>query len=354
VLLLDNDDVQRVLEIGPCMDALEDAYRAQAAGRVYSRPRTQLYMPLAGTGLSYCLKTTEAALLDGRYATLRLTSDAISEEAVGGVARRTKVARGPGGTYCGLVMVFSAETLEPVALLHDGYLQLVRVACTSALGARLLARPDARTLGLLGSGGQAWMHLVAMGAVRRLRRVQVYSPSPDRRAALAERARAQLGLDAVAVGSAREAVEGADLVVAATNTSQPIVEGSWIAPGAFVVSIVSGDAKTQRRELDDGTIRRAARVISHSKETARLQRHGDLWCPVEAGILKWDDIHDLCEVVAGQAPGRLAPEEVVVFKNNVGIGLQFAAVAPRLYELARARGIGRELPAEWFLQSMKP
>ncbi len=354
MLLLDNDDVMQVLEVGPCMDALEEAYRAQAAGRTYSRPRTQLYMPLAEAGLSYCLKTTEGALLDGRYATLRLTSDVISEAAVGGVTRRRKVARGPGGTYCGLVMVFSAETLEPVALLHDGYLQLVRVACTSALGARLLANPDASTLGLLGSGGQAWTHLMAMSAVRSLGRVHVYSPSPDRRAELAERARRELGLDARAVGSAREAVEGADIVVAATNTSQPIVDGSWIAEGAFVVSIVSGDAKTQRRELDDETMRRAARVVSHSKETARLQRHGDLWCPVEAGILKWDDIHDLSEVVAGKARGRADPRDIVVFKNNVGIGLQFAAVAPRVYELARAKKIGRELPAEWFLQKMKP
>jgi len=354
MLLLNNDDVMQVLEVGPCMDALEEAYRAQAAGRTYSRPRTQLYMPLAEAGLSYCLKTTEGALLDGRYATLRLTSDVISEDAVGGVPRRRKVARGPGETYCGLVMVFSAETLEPVALLHDGYLQLVRVACTSALGARLLANPDASALGLLGSGGQAWTHLMAMSAVRRLGRVHVYSPSPDRRTELAERARRELGLDARAVGSAREAVEGADIVVAATNTSRPIVDGSWIAEGAFVVSIVSGDAKTQRRELDDETMRRAARVISHSKETARLQRHGDLWCPVEAGILKWDEIRDLSEVIAGKAPGRLNPREIMVFKNNVGIGLQFAAVAPRVYELARAKKIGRELPAEWFLQKMKP
>lgn len=354
MLLLDNDDVRQVLEIGPCMDALEAAYRAQAAGRTYSRPRTQLYMPLAEPGLSYCLKTTEGALLDGRYATLRLTSDVISEAAVGGVTRRTKLPRGPGGTYCGLVMVFSAETLEPVALLHDGFLQLARVACTSALGARLLARPDASSLGLLGSGGQAWMHLQALREVRTIRRVRLYSPSPERRAIFAERARRELGLAAEPVGSAREAVEGADLVVAATNTSEPIVNGSWIASGALVISIVSGDLKTQRRELDDETMRRAARVISHSKETARMQRHGDLWCPVEAGILQWEDIHDLSAVVAGKAPGRDRPEDIVVFKNNVGIGLQFAAVAPRLYELARRKGIGRELPAGWFLQSLKP
>ena len=353
MLLLGNDEVKQVLEVGACMDALEEAYREQAAGHTYSRPRTQLYMPLAEAGLSYCLKTTEGALLDGRYATLRLTSDVISEAPVDGVVRRRRIARGPGGTYCGLIMVFSARTLEPVAMLHDGYIQQFRVACTSALGARLLAREDASTLGLLGSGGQAWAHLVAMSAVRRLRSVRVYSPSADRRAAIAERARAELGLAATAVSSARDAVEGADLVVAATNTSEPIVDGRWLAQGAFVVSIVSGDLRTQRRELDDETMRRAALVVSHARETARAQRHGDLWVPVEMGILRWEAIHDLSEVIAGKAPGRARAEDIVVFKNNVGIGLQFAAVAPRIYELARAKGIGRELPAEWFLQKMK-
>jgi alanine dehydrogenase len=354
MLLLNNDDVKQVLEVGACIDALEQAYRAQATGRALSRTRNQMYLPLAEPGVSYCLKTTEGALLDGRYATLRVTSDAVSEAEVDGVSRRRKLARGPGGTYCGLIMVFSAETLEPVAMLHDGYLQLFRVACTSALGARLLARPDASTMGLLGTGGQAWAHLLAIGAVRKLGRVRVYSPNPERRVKFAERARKELGLGAEAVDSARAAVEGAELVVAATNTSRPIVDGSWIAPGAFVVSIVSGDSRTQRRELDDETLRRAAVVISHAKDAARAQRHGDLWGPVEAGILKWDDIHDLSEVVAGKARGRERPEDITVFKNNVGIGLQFAAIAPQVYELARAKGIGRDLPAEWFMQKMKP
>jgi alanine dehydrogenase len=354
VLLLNNDDVRKVLDVGACLNALEDAYRAQAAGRALSRPRTQTHVPLAEPGLTYCLKTMEGAFLDGQYATLRLTSDIVSEHAVDGIIRREKLARGPGGTYCGLIMVFSVERLEPVALLHDGHLQLTRVACTSALSARLMARPDAATLGLLGTSGQAWAHLLAMKEVRKLERVRVYSPNPEHRAIFAERARRELGLEAQAADSARAAVTGADLVVAATNTSQPIVHGSWIAPGAHVVSIVSGDQDMQRRELDDEVFRRAALVVAHTKESARLQRHGDLWEPVAAGILSWDRIHDLCELVAGKVAGRARTTDITVFKNNVGMGLQFAAVAPRIYELARAAGIGRELPTEWFLEDMTP
>ena len=354
MLVLSNADVRKVLDIGACLDALEEAYRAQAAGRALGRPRTQMQVPLAEPGVSYYLKTMEGAFLDGRYATLRLTSDAVSERAIDGVTRREKLARGPGGTYCGLVMVFSVERLEPVALLHDGYLQVIRVACTSALSARLMARPEAATMGLLGTGGQAWAHLLAMREVRAIGRVQIYSPNPEHRAIFAERARRELGLAAEAVQSARDAVSGADLVVAATNTSRPIVEGSWIAPGAHVVSIVSGDEGMPRRELDVEVFRRAALVVAHTKEGARLQRHGDLWEAVAAGILEWERIPELCDLVAGRHRRRATDAEITVFKNNVGMGLQFAAVAPRIYELARAAGIGRELPAEWFLEDMKP
>jgi ornithine cyclodeaminase/alanine dehydrogenase-like protein (mu-crystallin family) len=354
MLLLDNDDVRSVLEIGPCLDALERMYRAQSAGRTVTRPRSNTYVPLAEQGVSYCLKTMEGALLDGHYATLRLTSDIIGEQTVGGVARREKLRRGRGGTYCGLILVFDVRNLEPVAILHDGYLQLFRVGCTSALSARLLARPDAGDLGLLGTGGQAWAHVLAYNSVRPLRRVRVYSPNPEHRVIFAERVRRELGVAAQAVDGAREAIEGADLVVAATNVSEPIVRGEWIAPGAHVVSIVSGDRRNQRREIDDETLRRAALVVAHSKETAQSQRSGDLWCPVEAGVLRWEDIHDLSAVVAGTAPGRARPDDITVFKNNAGIGLQFTAVAPRVYELAAARGIGRELPTEWFLQDLQP
>jgi len=353
ILLLDNEAVQSVFDIESCLKALEHAYRAQAGGRAVVRPRTQSYVPLEEPDTYYCLKTMEGALLEGEYMALRITSDIVSEVKVNGVPRREKLPRGPGDTYCGFVMLFSLRRLAPVAFIQDGYLQIYRVACTSALSARLLARENAGDLGLLGSGGQAWAHLVAMNGVFPLRRVQVYSPTPSNRQSFANRAHKELGISVNAVDSAHEAVDGADLLVLATNTSQAVIDGAWLTPGVHVVSIVSGDDKTRRRELDDNTVRRAALVVAHSKEAAQVQKHGDLWEPVQAGILGWDQVYDLAEVVAGTAPRRMKPDDITLFKNNVGIGLQFAAVAPQLYERARAARIGRELPASWFLEKMK-
>jgi ornithine cyclodeaminase/alanine dehydrogenase-like protein (mu-crystallin family) len=295
----------------------------------------------------------EGALFDGDYMALRITSDIIREASVDGAPRREKLPRGPGNTYCGLIMLFSLKRLAPVAIIQDGYLQIYRVACTSALSARLLAREGAGDLGLLGSSGQAWAHLVAMNAVFSLKQVRVFSPTTANRLSFARRAREELGIAVTPVDSAHAAVAGADLLVLATNTVRPIINGEWITPGAHVISILSDDDKTPRREIDDETVRRAALVISHSKEAAKTQKQRDLWDPVQAGILRWEDIHDLSEVMAGSAPGRQQPEGITLFKNNIGIGLQFAAVAPQVYERARAAHVGREVPAGWFLQEMK-
>ncbi|MBX3650576.1 MAG: ornithine cyclodeaminase family protein [Burkholderiales bacterium] len=353
LLLLDNDEIAGVFDLGACMSALEKAYRAAADGRAVERARSQTRVPLDEPGVTYCFKSMEGALVGDGYMTLRLTSDAVFEGKVDGRARRDKLARGPGGTYCGLIMLFSTRDVVPLAMLHDGLIQLARVACTSALSVRLLAREDASDLALLGAGEQAWWHLKAAAAVRALRRVRIYSPTVERRESLAARAREELGIAAEAAASAQDAVSGADIVIAATNASEPVLDGRWLAPGAHVVSIVSGDKGSTRRELDDETLRRAALVVAHSKAGAIEHRNGDLAGPVEAGILSWEKIIDLPDLVAGNSPRRKDRNDITVFKNNGGTGLQFAAVGPVVYERALAAGIGRKLPVGWFMESMK-
>ncbi|MBM3357582.1 MAG: ornithine cyclodeaminase family protein [Betaproteobacteria bacterium] len=353
VLLLDNDAVQSVFDVESCLKALEQAYRAQSAGRAVVRQRTQSYVPLDEPNAVYCLKTMEGALFDGDYMALRITSDIVGKTVVNGEQRREKLPRGPGDTYCGFIMLFSLKRLAPVAIIQDGYLQIYRVACTSALSARLLAHEGAGDLGLLGSSGQAWAHLVAMNATFPLRRVRVFSPTRANRQSFARRAREELGIKVTAVDTAHDAVADADLVVMATNTVHPIIKGEWIARGAHVISILSDDDKNPRREIDDETVRRAVLVVAHAKEAAQAQKQRDLWDPVQAGILRWEDIRDLSEVMTGRASGRKRAEDITLFKNNIGIGLQFAAVAPLVYERARAARAGHEVPAEWFLQKMK-
>jgi ornithine cyclodeaminase/alanine dehydrogenase-like protein (mu-crystallin family) len=353
VRVLNNQEVERALSLDDCMGAIEGMYRAVAAGRAVEGLRDQTHVPLAEPNLTYCLKTMNGALLGSGYMILRVSSDVNDTTPVNGVAATRHLARGPDGTSCGLVIVFRTDNLAPVAIVHDDWLQMVRVGCTGAISVRCLAREDAGDLALIGSGGQAWWHLAAIARVRRLRRVRVHSPTPANRERFARRASEALGVQVEPMPDIAAAVDGADIVIAATNVSEPILRGAWLAPGAHVVSIVSSERERPRREIDDEVVRRAARVVAHWKPYAMRQQAADLAGPIAAGVLRWDDIDSLCDVVAGKARGRASDGDITLFKNDAGMGLQFAALAPLAYERARDSGIGTTLPAALFLQPAK-
>lgn len=354
VLLLKNEEIQTLLDVCSCIEAVESAYAALARGEAVHRPVEHTYMPLSAPHLDYCLKTMCGGMSALGRMVLRVTSDVISSAKVHGVVRREKLPHEPGGRYYGLLMLFDIHSGALLAIMDDGYIQVNRVAAASAIATRILANPGAGDMGLLGSSGQAWAHLRAIAAVRPIRRVRVFSPNAAHRHDFVNHARKMLDLAVQPVGSAREAVEGADLVVAATNTSEPVFQGGWLTRGAHVVSIAGGDSKLQRRELDDETYRRAGVVIANVKQRAMSEGQADLAEPVRRGILSWEGIHDLSDLVAGRAPGRSSAEDITVFKNNTGLALQFTAVCSKLYDAARGKGIGRELPDSYFSQDMKP
>ena len=351
VLVLKNQDVERALSLDDAMTALENMYRAVAAGQAVEGLRDQTHVPLDQPHLAYCLKTANGALYGAGYMVLRVSSDVNDTTPINGIAATRHLPAGPGGTTCGFVIVFRTADLTPVAIVHDDWMQLVRVGCTSALSVRCLAREDAGDVAIIGSSGQAWWHLAAIARVRKLRRVRVHSPTPENRERFARRATEALGITVEAAADVQSAVEGADIVVAATNVSQPILRGEWLCAGAHVVSIVSSEKKRPRREIDNEVVRRAARVFAHWKPYAMRQEAADLAEPIAAGILRWDDVNSLCDLVTGKVAGRASAQEITLFKNDAGMGLQFAALAPMAYERAMQTGIGTPLPADLFLQA---
>ena len=340
-LLLDNDDVRNVLSMRACVAALEEAFVDYANGRAVNRPRSHTYTDL-GEGRHYLLKTMDGALPRHGVHALRVTSDLTHEHE----GRRVKIPAAPGGRYVGLVLLFDVETLVPLALLNDGELQRRRVGATSALAARALARPDVRVAGVVGAGWQAETQIEGLRAAFELDEIRVYGPTREKLVTLCHKAGAS------PVESAREAIAGADVVALATNAYEPVLEGAWLEPGQHVGSV-------QGHELDVETIRRADLVVVRSREEAThhfapgheprasSERHRLERASVELG-----------EVLAGRA-GRRSPDEITLFTGggtgaSSGLGVQFAAVARVVYEAARAEGLGRELPTDWFTQKEKP
>jgi ornithine cyclodeaminase/alanine dehydrogenase-like protein (mu-crystallin family) len=329
-----------------CVAALAEAFSDLAGGRAVDRPRSHTYCD-RGDGRYYLFKSMDGGLPARGVHALRLTSDLVREHGPPGGRRREKIPAAPGERYVGLVLLFDQATLAPLAIVHDGYLQRMRVGATSALAADLLARPDARVAGVVGAGWQAGAQIEGLRAVRDLDEIRVYAPTRTR----LEPFCAEHG--AVPVGSAREAIAGADVVALATNAHDPVLEGAWLEPGQHVGSV-------QGHELDEATLERADLIVVRSRARA-THHYAPGHAPVAAIEQKRPDetkVVELGEVVSGSA-GRRSPDEITLFTGggtgaSSGLGIQFAAVAHAVYEAALAEGIGRDLPTEWFTQKEKP
>jgi alanine dehydrogenase len=223
---------------------------------------------------------------------------------------------------------------------------------TGAVGTDILARPNCRTLGLYGTGRQARRHLVAMCTIRpSLEEVRVFSRSPENRAAFVSRMQPQVRARLVAVEVPEQAAREVDLICLATGSNVPVLFGQWLSPGQHVTSIVAsnkgvlqqGSVSRPRRELDDAVISRADRVVATLKEQAIIDEQADLFEPVEKGLISWQQIGDLGELVTGKVPGRQSPAEITIFKQNSDQGVGFMALAKLAHDKAKAVGVGIEI-----------
>lgn len=356
-LLLNNEEVEKALLPQEAIAATESIYRELSEGKALNRPRSQVYLPAESKehpGFHYRMKTQEGGSLDCGVWALRLTSDMAGFSFTNGVKRRRILPVASGDKYCGLVILFDVEKIEPVAIMPDGVIQKVRVAAMSAVGARYLAPVKPHTLGLFGSGWQASAHLEFLAAQYDFREIKVYSPNEEHCRKFCEEMTKKLGREVRAVGTPKEAVDGSDFIQAATAAWDPVFDGHWVEKGMYVASIGGADASNKRREIDDECIRRADLYFVHSKEVAKNDQSPDVWEVAQKGIVDWGSIGELQDLVAGKAQGRTSAEQITCFNNNTGAGTQFAAVGAAVLKRARAMGLGRELPTEWFLETVSP
>ncbi len=367
MLILSNDEIESFLSIKVCIDALESAYRSWDKGTAINRPRTDLVMPSLHEAGVYAFKSMEAGLYDPPVVAMRINSDIIRWNQQGTRTIKTKIPAAPGDKYVGLVMLFSTINGEPLAMFPDGVVQRMRVASSSALAARYLAREDAQTMALFGSGWQAGSHLPAMCAVRPLKRVNVFSPTKANREAFVKEMQAKVDAEVRAVESPEQAIRGADIIATTTNSLTRVASADWVKPGLHLTCV-------RVPELGDDTIRKVDRLVIHAHQHAPsnyVAGYGEEGIAAHDAIdiIKkgpahahevnvehpfWLSAPALKELVAGNVEGRQSAEESTCFLNNIGIGLQFAAVGAAVFAEAKAKGIGHEIPTDWFLESVHP
>jgi ornithine cyclodeaminase/alanine dehydrogenase-like protein (mu-crystallin family) len=227
----------------------------------------------------------------------------------------------------------------------------LRTAATSAVGTDLLARPDATSLALFGAAGQAKNHLLALMQVRKLSSVKVYSRNPDNRKKFADEMGPVTNLNITPVASPEEALRGVDIVLTATNSSIPVFDGNWLQPGQHVTTIVGsnvglvkgGFAATKRREIDDATLARSHVHGIVSIQQAVQDEQADIFDPVQRGVIAWDQLIEIGEILAGKKEGRTRAEQITVYKNNAGQGVADVALGAKVLENIQKKKAGKRL-----------
>jgi alanine dehydrogenase len=324
MLVLSRADVEAVLTMGAAIAAVEGAMRAFSGGGVEMPPRLATAVPGRGIHLAMPAAVPSAdPFAEGTSGTLGIKCITVY----------------PGGRPAidGLLLLQEYDTGRPLAVIDAARLTAVRTAAASAVATKVLARPGASTLALLGAGVQAESHLAAMACVRPLERVRVVAGSRgSAERFVREQATRFPDLDLVAAGSVREAIAAAELVCAVSSARGPIVERPWLAPGTHVNGVGSHGADV--RELDGPTMR-DAHLVCDSREAA-LRECGDVLLAIAEGLLAPGEAGDeVGEILLGRAPGRRSDDEITVYQS-CGLAVQDVAVGRVVYEAALAAGRG--------------
>jgi len=314
VLVLETDDLRDLATPAAFVDAVRDGYRQRGEGAP-ARPRTRLD------------SADPPGFLTGYTAILP------DSGAMGGYM----YAAGFESRDAHFVLpLFDAESGEMLALLDGSSFNPAKTGAAGAVGVDTLARADADTVGLIGSGTQARGQLLATATVRDLSEVRVFSPTPENRESFAAQMDERLNATVEAVETSERAVSDTDVVITATTASDPVFDGEWLSPGTHVTAM--GQYHPEKRELDGRTIERAKYVLDLRE---RVDRDAGAYIQAVAeGLIEEDHVHaELGDVVAGATPGRESAEEITVFDSG-GTGIETVAAAKLLYDRAREEGRG--------------
>jgi ornithine cyclodeaminase/alanine dehydrogenase-like protein (mu-crystallin family) len=314
-IYLKEDDVRELLDVETAIQVLEAVFRQLAEEKAVNVPRTRARAP----GIT-------------------LHSMSAAAEYLGFVGWKAyTTTRANARFHVGLYEVASGEL---VALIEADYLGQLRTGAASGVATEFMARPDAKTVGLFGTGKQARTQLKAMTTVRRIERAEVYSRDAERREKFAREMSEYCGTQVVPVHSPEEAAAEKDIVVCATTSDVPLFEGRVLDAGTHL-NIVGSNHLT-KTEIDVETVRRADTIVCDSIEACRREA-GDFVEALEAGVTDWQLMRELAGVVAGQETGRALPEHITLFKS-VGLAIEDVALAAKLLERARDEKVGQSLP----------
>jgi ornithine cyclodeaminase/alanine dehydrogenase-like protein (mu-crystallin family) len=313
-LLLRERHVTELLDIQTTIAEVEAALRDQAEGRATNRPR-------------YRVATADS----------QLHVMAAGDRRLGVYGIKVYTASRKGARF--LVLLYESETGDLLAMIEADRLGQMRTGAASGVATKYMARSAAVTVGIYGTGWQAESQLMAVAAVRQVKRIKAYSRNADHREAFARRMTSLLRVEVAAVASPEEAARDSAIIITASSAREPVLDGKWIEPGTHVNAV--GSNFLSKAELDVEAVRRARVIAVDSIEQARVES-GDLMPAIERGVISWESVTELGRIVAGCDAGRTGDDDITIFKSN-GIALEDIAAGLGVYNLARERGVGEQI-----------
>ncbi len=316
VLVLTEEDVRQVLTMEMALEGVEEGLRKLALDEAQNVPRSRVQ--------------TDHAMLHVLSA---------SAKSLGVMGAKLYVTSRKGAQFH--VALYDGKAGTMVALIQADYLGQVRTGAASGVATEYMARPDASEVGLFGSGKQARTQLLAVCRVRKITRVQVYSPNEENRRRFAAEMSALCRTEVEPVPRPEMAAEDKDIIITATSSREPVLNGNWVAEGTHLN--VVGSNFLGKAEVDALTVRCCNSIVVDSKDQARLEA-GDFTQALEEGSIHWAHVHELGQIIVGRFTGRAHPEDITLFKS-LGIAIEDVAVAARVYAKAKEAGLGRLI--EW-------
>ena len=311
IIFLSENDVKGLLTMDDSIDALDELFKQEALGNVEHQPTVELHLPRG----AFRIKS------GGAY-----YQNSYGFKAYSGGGRR---------------IVFLYDTREGLHAIVDViHLTQMRTGAVSALATKYMARPEASSVGIIGSGKEARTQLEAVSRVRDIKLAKVYSRNPENREGFATEMSERLGLQVEPAESGEECVKNMDMVITITSASDPVLFGPQIEEGMHISGV--GATGIYRRELDDEAVGRCDRIVVETMDVGKNEC-GELIHAAQRGMLRWSKVRELKDVVGGEIPGRRKPNDITLF-DSIGIGGEDVVIADRVVKLARERGIGTPLP----------
>lgn len=313
-LILREKHVRTLLSMHDTVTVLEETFHALAQGNVVQQPRSRIAIP---KGV--------------------LTMLVGAAPSFGVVGFKTYTAFREGVRY--LIMLFSAQDGQLLAMIEADRIGSMRTGGTSAVATKYMARQDATIVGMIGAGTQAVTQLMGICTVRPITIVYVYSRRQHERELFCQEMQRLLNVQVIPVTHPRQAVEPADILITATTASEPVLHGEWLKPGCHINAIGSNWA--HRRELDATTLQRSSIIATDYVEQAQIEA-GDFIIPANEGLLDWQRVHELSHIIHHRRPQRASPKDITLYKG-LGTALEDIVTAAHVYYLARRQSFGEEI-----------